>query len=239
MIGLELMAVQMHVPGPIMMFVLMQMPSLAIQFASQGAAQDDQEQSNAALGCRGQGLGNTQLPHHHDGAHDEQGQGMSDAPPKTHSTGRAEGGPLSQHGRDGGQMIGVERMAKPQQESDAQQCEGLSVWHEKHGMIERCCDAAEWRQVNTDERMPASAAARVHFQVRIFTQPIDADEAALPQTDPLQSFAFFGAPIPPRAPPGSDRLPHLLRRRTGTKRLAEIRPGGGKSEAKRVLGRQH
>ena len=69
---------------------------------------------------------------------------MSDAPPESYGTGSTKRRPLSQHGGDGGQMIGIERMAKPEDESDAQYCESVSVWHATIWEAERRCDARRW-----------------------------------------------------------------------------------------------
>src|SRR4249920_1009916 len=67
-----------------------------------------------------------------------------------------------------------------------------------------------------------SPTPRVHFQVRIFTQPRYLDEVLLAQTNPLEFLALLGTAICPLLPAGENQGLDLLSRRPSPQRLPEV-----------------
>jgi hypothetical protein len=59
--------------------------------------------------------------------------------------------------------------------------------------------------------VPLSAAG-VHFEMRIFAQTVDADEAAFPLPDTFQRLTLLRAAVAPQFPTGSNQRTHILGR---------------------------
>src|SRR5678816_3011219 len=70
---------------------------------------------------------------------------------------------------------------------------------------------------------PPLSAARVHLEMRILAQAIDADQSAFTQPRTLQRFSFFCAPVATRFPPSANERQHLMSRNAFTERFAQIR----------------
>ena len=113
------MAVQMHVPRPVMV-VLVQMPSFTEQFHAEQPAERHQHQSHHPLRRDCDGFGKRNAEHKHNRADHQQDQRMADAPTQTDEPGCSPRRPLGEHCRDGGKMIRVQSVSKSQDKAKSE-----------------------------------------------------------------------------------------------------------------------
>lgn len=79
----------------------------------------------------------------------------------------------------------------------------------------------------------------MHFQVGIFTEPVDLDEVLLTPPHGFEGLAFFGAPIGPPFPGGSDQGFQFVTAAPLTERRAKIEAVFGvEAEIPHPVGRQ-
>jgi len=112
------MTVEMHVPLPVMI-VRMEMPPLTDQLHPEETAEQDQHESHEPFGGDRKRFRNWNAEDEHNGAHEEQNKGVADAPAETDESGGPPGRPLSEHRRDCGKMIGIQRMAQSQDKTES------------------------------------------------------------------------------------------------------------------------
>ena len=127
------MAVEMHVPRPVMV-VLVQVPPFAKQFHAKQAAERHQHQSHNPLGCDRERFGNGNAEHKDNGADHEQHKRMADAPAQTDQPGCTPRRPLGEHGRDSGKMVRVQCMSKSEEKAESENGQiGEVLERMKHG----------------------------------------------------------------------------------------------------------
>lgn len=109
MIGLAAVAMPMNM-DPMTVSVRVDMPLLSQECKDQIPPEHDKQGPDSGLGDDFEPLRNTNPEREDDRSHSQQRRRMPHAPPKSDGSGRQERWSFGQHRRDGGQMIGVERV---------------------------------------------------------------------------------------------------------------------------------
>src|SRR6187549_1835879 len=110
-------------------------------------------------------------------------------------------------------MVRVQGVTQSEDETEPENGEIGRISHAGPRTIHRRrsarTDAARESEARSDGDGPLLSAARVHLEMRIIAQAIDADQSAFTQPRTLQRFSFFCAPVATRLPPSANERQHL------------------------------